>query len=191
MATLTTETGDYWNVSVAIHALPSDCKTTVLNNFLMMRLLPIHYAHRQRAPSASFDASLFTQIKERRPRNIHALGANKLLHRLNECIARLVILMNSSVASPFPCLQYPTQSKALTIYWTDALCDIKINDSCFWGFAWKSKTNKYNLAKRLLMFYIVFFLLLFFLFVALSPLCQLTGTLIVKWFITDYKESMS
>lgn len=73
--------------------------------------------HTDTVHPVSFDAFLFTQIKVRRALNIHALqGANKLIYRLNECIARLFILMNSSVPLPFTCFQYRTRSKEVMIY---------------------------------------------------------------------------
>lgn len=121
--TLTIATGDYWNVSVTIHAEGGTSirlQSCMLNNFFTMRLLPIHYSlshtHKHRALSASFDASLFTQIKGRRRPSIQTSSSKDCLQ--NECIKRLVILMNSVPPSPFTCSQYPTQSQEIMFYST-------------------------------------------------------------------------
>lgn len=70
MTTFTIATSDYSNVSVAIHA----AELLYVKQFPYDEITPhsllthTHtHTHSQRAPSASFDASLFTHIKGRRP----------------------------------------------------------------------------------------------------------------------------
>lgn len=97
----------------------------VLNYFLMRRFGSVHYTQTQSTHTFHWSLSIYSD-QRRRPGNIHALRANKLLRRQNERLARLDILINSSVTFFFfYYFQHPTQSKADMSHCAAALWLIK------------------------------------------------------------------
>ncbi len=96
MTTLTIVSGDYWNVSVAVHAQGGrfirQQNYCMLNNFLTMRILPIHHSHTYththththtvREHPLLFLMLFYSHRSKGEGLIIHTLGQNKLLHRL-------------------------------------------------------------------------------------------------------------
>lgn len=126
---------DYWSVSAAIYAEGTSINLQhyyVLNNFLVMRFLPSHYAHRHSAPCFLWCLSIHTDQSEKGPEHSCITGGKqaylqtKWMHRqviyFNELFSTItfhLLSISHSIKRGYDLLSCRTHDSPFQVNWLE------------------------------------------------------------------------